>query len=116
MPNTELLQEEAIAVMVDEFNGVSGRSRPSHAAMHLANVALHALKAAGYAVVALPKPDDDHGDGIAFWWSQQRDDVGAVDGLVVVRSELGDSHHDTDDARALAAALLAAAEAAGGVQ
>jgi len=49
------------------------------AAEHVADVI---ASLPGVAVIQLPEPDDDHGDGIAFWTAQE---VGVADGQEVVR-------------------------------
>lgn len=71
---------------------------------------LDALREAGWALTALPKPDDDQGDGIAFWTDQE---VGVADGMVVARFDPGNEaiYYEPDAAKALATALLAAAAA-----
>lgn len=73
---------------------------------------LDALKAAGYAVVELPKPVAEHvGDGDGTEW-----ETGIPDGLVTSYTTPPEVFIDSDSlridqARALAAALLAAAAA-----
>lgn len=71
---------------------------------HLADVL---LGLSGVAVTQLPEPDDNHGDGIAFWTDQE---VGVADGMVVARFDPGSEaiYYEPRAAKALAAALLAA--------
>lgn len=74
---------------------------------------LEALREAGWELVKLPKPDDDQGDGIAFWTEQE---VGVADGMVVARFDPGGNeaiYFDPAVAYAAAVALLAAARVVG---
>lgn len=62
----------------------------------------------GVAVIQLPEPDDDHGDGIAFWTDQE---VGVADGMVVARFDPGNDaiHYEPTVAKTLGITLYAAA-------
>jgi hypothetical protein len=73
---------------------------------------LSALRDSGFAIVELPEPDDDHHDGIAFWW--QSAEVGANGDMVITQLDPGSEAiwFNPDVARGVAAALLAAANAA----
>ncbi|AEL97677.1 hypothetical protein SEA_NUEVOMUNDO_7 [Mycobacterium phage NuevoMundo] len=65
------------------------------------------------AVIQLPEPDDDHGDGIAFWTAQE---VGVADGMVVARFDPGNEaiYYEPSEAWETVAALAAAAVVAEG--
>lgn len=67
----------------------------------------------GVAVIQLPEPDDDHGDGIAFWTAQE---VGVADGMVVARFDPGNEviYYEPSEAWKVASALAAAAVVATG--
>jgi hypothetical protein len=70
------------------------------------------LSLPGIAITQLPTPDDDHHDGIAFWW--QSADVGVSDGMVLAKFDPGTESlwFYPELARDIAGALLAAAAAA----
>ncbi|AXN53240.1 hypothetical protein PBI_HARLEY_78 [Mycobacterium phage Harley] len=67
----------------------------------------------GVAVIQLPEPDDDHGDGIAFWTAQE---VGVADGMVVARFDPGNEaiYYEPSEAWETVAVLAAAAVVAEG--
>ncbi|ALA48205.1 hypothetical protein PBI_SHIFA_10 [Mycobacterium phage Shifa] len=67
----------------------------------------------GVAVIQLPEPDADHGDGIAFWTAQE---VGVADGMVVARFDPGNEaiYYEPSEAWETVAALAAAAVVAAG--
>ncbi|AXC35266.1 hypothetical protein SEA_CLIFTON_72 [Mycobacterium phage Clifton] len=67
----------------------------------------------GVAVIQLPEPDADHGDGIAFWTAQE---VGVADGMVVARFDPGNEaiYYEPSEAWETVAALAAAAVVATG--
>ncbi|ACU41259.1 hypothetical protein ET08_12 [Mycobacterium phage ET08] len=71
------------------------------------------LSLPGVAVIQLPEPDDDHGDGIAFWTAQE---VGVADGMVVARFDPGNEaiYYEPSEAWETVAALAAAAVVATG--
>ncbi|QGJ93714.1 hypothetical protein SEA_HANNACONDA_73 [Mycobacterium phage Hannaconda] len=71
------------------------------------------LSLPGVAVIQLPEPDADHGDGIAFWTAQE---VGVADGMVVARFDPGNEaiYYEPSEAWETVAALAAAAAVATG--
>ncbi|QAX93777.1 hypothetical protein SEA_SHELOB_17 [Mycobacterium phage Shelob] len=71
------------------------------------------LSLPGVAVIQLPEPDADHGDGIAFWTAQE---VGVADGMVVARFDPGNEaiYYEPSEAWETVAALAAAAVVATG--
>ncbi|AYD83494.1 hypothetical protein SEA_FUDGETART_14 [Mycobacterium phage FudgeTart] len=71
------------------------------------------LSLPGVAVIQLPEPDADHGDGIAFWTARE---VGVADGMVVARFDPGNEaiYYEPSEAWETVAALAAAAVVATG--
>lgn len=91
---------------------ISGSKEPSDSWYAVAAEVLEELAIGRCIIVELPEPDDDHRDGIAFWW--QSAEVGASDGMVITRLDPGSESIwlNPEVARNVAAALLAAADAA----
>ncbi|AAN16666.1 hypothetical protein MOMOMIXON_5 [Mycobacterium phage MoMoMixon] len=94
-----------------EQGQVPGYSAMAEAAVTATCEALASLP--GVAVIQLPEPDDDHGDGIAFWTAQE---VGVADGMVVARFDPGNEaiYYEPSEAWETVAALAAAAVVAEG--
>lgn len=106
----EVIAESLNTEIVGHSGDYNGGRLTYSRSLGLAIQGLDALREAGYGVVKLPKPDDDHGDGIAFWTDQE---VGVADGMVVARFDPGNEaiYYNPTVAKDLASALLAAAAA-----
>jgi len=94
------------ACMGCEWTEQDGGDHDSHVADVIASLP-------GVAVIQLPEPDADHGDGIAFWTAQE---VGVADGMVVARFDPGNEaiYYEPSEAWETVAALAAAAVVATG--
>lgn len=106
----------AVDVVTEALNSMPADARPSELVNRdRARIALEALKAAGYVVVELPRqcivPTGWGDDCLGAWPASGWDDpVSAWPRRQVATPD--DKWIDPDDARSLAAALLAAANAA----
>ncbi|AEK10570.1 hypothetical protein SEA_AJAY_76 [Mycobacterium phage Ajay] len=107
---TEALEDELTGWTIGD--GYYKSQVPFHEAREMADTLVGILLSLpGVAVIQLPEPDDDHGDGIAFWTAQE---VGVADGMVVARFDPGNEaiYYEPSEAWKVTSALAAAAAAA----